>query len=71
MQLENKRCIITGGGRDIGKTIALAFAGDGANSVSTLRIHPEDKSAKKEIMDSSEQFFLIHEVGKAKKTAGK
>ena len=39
MQPENNACIITGGSRGIGKVTGLAFAGDRANPVSTLKTH--------------------------------
>jgi len=65
MQLENKTCIITGGGRGIGKAIALAFAREGANLVLASRTRPELEATKKGIMDSSEHFSLINGVGEA------
>jgi NAD(P)-dependent dehydrogenase (short-subunit alcohol dehydrogenase family) len=71
MQPENKACIITGGSRHIGKVIALAFAGDRTNPVSTFKAHPAHKSTRKETMDSSEQFSLINGAGKAIKNRGK
>ena len=41
--LEGKIALITGGGRGIGKSIALAFAGEGADIVITAR---SDKQLK-------------------------
>lgn len=53
MRLENKICIITGGGRGIGKAIATAFAKEGANLVLASRTRSELAATKKEITDSS------------------
>lgn len=52
MQLENKTCIITGGGRGIGKAIAIAFAREGASLVLASRTRPELEAARREITDS-------------------
>ena len=37
MRLEGKRAVITGGGRGIGRSIALAYAAEGATCVITSR----------------------------------
>lgn len=52
MQLDNKICIITGGGRGIGKAIALAFAAEGATSILAARTVPELEATRQEIADS-------------------
>ena len=49
MELEGKNCIITGGGRGIGKAIARAFAREGANLVLASRTTSELEVAKGEI----------------------
>lgn len=41
MQLDNKLAVITGGGRGIGRAMALAFAGKGAN-VAVVDLHDAD-----------------------------
>ena len=53
MELDGKNCIITGGSRGIGKAIALAFAGEGANLVLASRTPEELELTRKEITDLS------------------
>ncbi len=51
MRLEGKVAIITGGGRGIGKAIALGMAGEGADIVITGRNEARLQQAEKEIKD--------------------
>lgn len=44
MRLENKKAIVTGGGRGIGRAIALAFAKEGADVL--VNYHSNDSAAK-------------------------
>jgi 3-oxoacyl-[acyl-carrier protein] reductase len=45
-RLEGKSCIVTGGGRGIGRAVALAFAGEGARVV----VNDVDKDAANEVV---------------------
>ena len=49
MLLKNKNIVITGGGRGIGKTIAIACAKEGANVGITSRSLNELEELKKEM----------------------
>jgi len=49
MQLEGKIAVITGGGRGIGKSIALVFAGEGADVVIAARTEADLKKTAAEI----------------------
>lgn len=53
MLLENKTGIITGGGRGIGKAIALGMAAEGAGLVLAARTVPELEETQAEIAESS------------------
>ena len=48
MKLQNKRAIVTGGGRGIGRAIALAFAGEGADVAINYR---SNDTAANEVVD--------------------
>ena len=49
MMLQNKVAVVTGGGRGIGKAIALALAGEGADVVITARTESEIENVSHEI----------------------
>ena len=53
MELKDKVSIITGGGRGIGKTIALAFAREGSNLVLASRTVSELEATKRDIENLS------------------
>jgi 3-oxoacyl-[acyl-carrier protein] reductase len=59
MSLKGKKIIITGGGRGIGKAIALAFAKVGADVVITGRTKSEIEDTSKEIRWLGQQSLAI------------
>ena len=57
--LKNKVAIVTGGGRGIGKAIALALAEHGCNIIITSRTESELKNAEKEIESKNVDVLAI------------
>lgn len=57
--LEGKVAIVTGGGRGIGKAIAIELAKNGADIVVAARIMNEMKSTAKKIEDIGRKAFMV------------
>ena len=59
-RLENKVAWVTGGGRGIGRAIALAFAADGASVAVSSRTIEELESVANEIRELGGKAFAVH-----------
>ena len=59
MQLKDKVAVVTGGGRGIGRAIALALAGEGADVVITARTSSEIEEVAGEINDKGSKGVAI------------
>ena len=59
MRLQDKVAIITGGGRGIGKAIALGFADEGADVVIVARTEEEINSVCEEIQSRGRKALAI------------
>jgi NAD(P)-dependent dehydrogenase (short-subunit alcohol dehydrogenase family) len=59
VQLEGKVAVITGGGKGIGKAIALAFAGEGADVVIAARTEADLKKTAAEIEKTGRKCLAI------------
>src|SRR5256884_2698936 len=71
MKLENKLAFITGGGRGIGRAIAVAFAGEGASIVVAARTREEIDNVASEVAKQfgANSFAVKCNVGDTEKVA--
>lgn len=59
MRLKDQSAIVTGGGRGIGRSIALTFAKEGADVAVVARTEAEIESVKQEILDLGSKAIAI------------
>src|SRR6184192_4334579 len=59
MELENKIAVITGGGRGIGRAIALAYAKEGANLVLASRSQKALEEIRTMVVDLGRQALVV------------